>query len=227
MTHSKSRSAPVTLGTHAPRSSSWTCRQPAATRSSISARKTSASAADRSKRFLTGPLSKCAMVDSCSGPAPTHALIGRCGDAGGDGVELGQPDRPALDRPADGDAARLVEREGVLALGPRARGVLELLVPEAADALEPVPEEGADPHRVVVEPHLPVGADVEAGVLLLADDRAHGVAEGLLVVQRLERLADVASVELLGEPRGARIGADHRGRQERQDVVHPGRLTPF
>ena len=27
---------------------------------------------------MTGPLSKCAMVDSCKGPAPTHALIGRC-----------------------------------------------------------------------------------------------------------------------------------------------------
>ena len=140
----------------------------------------------------------------------------------GDGVELGQPDGPALDRPADGDAARLVEREGVLALGPRARGVLELLVPEAADALEPVPEEGADPHRVVVEPHLPVGADVEAGLLLLADDRAHGVAERLLVVQRFEGLADVATVELVGEPGGPRVGADHRRRQEGQDVVHQG-----
>jgi hypothetical protein len=101
----------------------------------------------------------------------------------GDAVEVGQPNRSTLDRTAHGDPARLVEGKGILAVRPRARGVLELLVPEAADPLEPVPEERPDAHRVVVEPHLPVGADIEAGALLLADDGADRVAERLLVAQ--------------------------------------------
>jgi hypothetical protein len=135
-------------------------------------------------------------------------------DARGDAVQLGQAHGPALDRPPHGDATRLVDGERILARGLRARRVLELLVAEAADALEPVPEERADPHRVVVEPHLAVGADIEARALLLADHRAYRVAERLLVMAHLEGLADVAAVELIREPGGPRIGPDHRRRKE-------------
>ena len=34
-------------------------------------------ARDSSYRFFTGPPRKCASVESCTGPAPMHALIGR------------------------------------------------------------------------------------------------------------------------------------------------------
>jgi len=62
---------------------------------------------------------------------------------------------------------------------------------------------------VVVEPHLAVGQDVQAGLLLVEDDRAGGVLVGLGVVGQLEGLEDVAAVELVGEPGRARVGADH------------------
>ena len=98
--------------------------------------------------------------------------------------------------------------------------MVELLAAKSADALEPVPEEGPDPARVVVEPHLPVGADVEAAFYLVRDDAVHRIAKGLLVVKVLESFPDVAAEQLLAKPRRARIGADHRGRKECGDRVH-------
>ena len=163
-----------------------------------------------------GPDSKWASVESWTGPAPTHALSGRRGVRGGDAIELRHPNGAARDRAAHGDAAGLVEHECVRACRLVARRMAELLPAEAANALEPIPKEGANPHLVVVEPHLPVGHDVEAGALLIVDDRVHRVVEGLGVGGELERLEHVAALELMAKPRGPRVRADHRGREQRQ-----------
>ena len=89
---------------------------------------------------------------------------------------------------------------------------------ESGDALEPVPDEGADAADVVVEPHLAVGQDVEAGQLLVLERRPHGVLERLLVRSLLERVPDVPTGQLVGEPGWPRVGAHEGGRQKRQAV---------
>ena len=43
---------------------------------------------------------------------------------------------------------------------------------------------------------------------------AQGVLEGFLMLTLLERVPDVATSQLMGEPARPRVGANHRGRQD-------------
>lgn len=129
-------------------------------------------------------------------------------------IEQLHADRAALDLARHRHTAGLVEGPDVTALGLRARRVRQFLVAEALRALEPVPEERPDAHVVVVEPHLAVGQDVEAGILLILDHDARRIVERLGMRRELERLEDVLAGELMREPGRARIRADHRRREQ-------------
>ena len=52
--------------------------------------------------------------------------------------------------------------------------------------------------------------------LLVLDHRAHGVLEGLFVVDHLEGFEDVPAFQLLGEPARSGVGAHHGGGQQGQ-----------
>ena len=86
---------------------------------------------------------------------------------------------------------------------------------EAGDALVHVPAERADHADVVVEVHLPVGHEIETGLLLVPDHNLGGVLVCLLVVDVLERDAHVTPEQLVVEPVGARVGPHHRRGQDR------------
>ncbi len=144
----------------------------------------------------------------------------------GDLVEIGEADRAALDLAAVDHAAPVGEQldDLVARLGSRlermrlARGV------EARDAFVHVPAERADHADVVVVRHLPVGHDVEPGLLLIVDHREGRVVVGLLVPDLLERDPDIAAEQLLVVPVRPRVRPDHRGRENRVDDL-PGHRT--
>jgi hypothetical protein len=63
--------------------------------------------------------------------------------------------------------------------------------------------------------HLAVGDDVQAGALLIVDDRPRRVLVGLEVLVELERVEQMPSEQLVSVPERAWIRADHGGRQQR------------
>ena len=96
---------------------------------------------------------------------------------------------------------------------------------EAGNAFVHVPAEGTDHADVVVEVHLAIRDDVEAGFLLIANGQTCGVVECLSVIDRLERDADVAAEQLMCEPLRAWVRANHCRWQERvDDLSHPWSL---
>ena len=129
-------------------------------------------------------------------------------------IDHRHPHRAALDRAVDADAAGFVERPHVTPLGLRACRMRQLLAREPLRALEPVPEEGPDAHVVVVEPHLAIGQDVEARVLLILDHDARCIVERLGVRGDLERFEHVLARELMGEPQRTRVRTHHRRRKQ-------------
>src|SRR4029079_18210107 len=137
----------------------------------------------------------------------------------GDLVQVDEPDRAVGDRPRVDHAAPVGEQrvDRVLVTLGRDRRMLFAGGVEAADALVHVPAEGADHPDVVVVRHLAVGDHVEAGLFLVVDHDLGGVVVGLLVADLLERDSRVAAEQLLRVPVGARVRADHRGRENGVD----------
>ena len=88
---------------------------------------------------------------------------------------------------------------------------------EARDALVEIPAERPNDSDVIVVPHVAVGHDVESRVFLVADHRRDGVIVCLFVLNLLECDAYVAPAQLVLEPVGPGIRADHGRREDGVD----------
>ena len=130
-------------------------------------------------------------------------------------VEVRKPDWAVGDGAAVDDAAPVVHDGLALGHGTTRIGrVLLARLFEAADAFVHVPAERADDADVVVVPHVAVGDDVEAHVLLFTDHGGHGVVVRLFVLHFLERDPDVPTEQLVLEPVRPRVRPDHGRREE-------------
>ena len=97
---------------------------------------------------------------------------------------------------------------------------------DAEEPLDRVEEPGLAAHREV-EPRVAVGDDVEAGLLLLPDDAAHGVQVLLAEARVAERFLEGPPPQHLGEPRRPRPGAgDGRRQREIARRVEHGSAPP-
>jgi hypothetical protein len=127
--------------------------------------------------------------------------------AGGDLVQVDQADRSVRRRTAVDHAAPVREERDLLAHrgGADRRGMLFLGRLEAADPLVHVPAEGADRTDVVVEVHLAIGDDVQAGLLLIVDRGMGGIGVRFGVVGVLEGHPDISAQQLVVEPVRSRV----------------------
>ena len=66
----------------------------------------------------------------------------------------------------------------------------------------------------IVEPHLAVGNHVKTGQFLVSKYGASGIDVRLVVFEVFERIEDVTPMELMAEPTGPWVRADHRRWQE-------------